>query len=86
VAFLEPSSIISYPFENSLPVKKTFNFVLGTFKQKLFLKKTKSFYMRTALRPLFATGAETSYFGMENVKKCNSMKTPMMPLRCGILY
>jgi NADH dehydrogenase len=24
---------------------------------------------------VFATGAETSYFGMENVKKCNSMKT-----------
>jgi len=69
-AFLEPSSI-SYPFRKFFAGKKNLQFRLGDLKQvvpeenKVILHNGELHYDQL----VFATGAETSYFGMENVKK-----------------
>lgn len=69
-AFLEPSSI-SYPFRKFFAGKKNLQFRLGQVKavlpeeNKVVLHNGELFYDQL----VFATGAETSYFGMENVKK-----------------
>jgi NADH dehydrogenase len=68
--FLEPSSI-SYPFRKFFKGKKNLNFRLGEFlevvqhENKIILDNGELFYDYL----VFATGAETNYFGMENVKK-----------------
>jgi NADH dehydrogenase len=59
-AFLEPSSI-SYPFRKFFAGKKNLQFRLG----EIILNNGEINYDYL----VFATGAETSYFGMENVKK-----------------
>lgn len=69
-AFLEPSSI-SYPFRKFFSGKKNLKFRLGTL---LAVNTTENEIIlhNGALKYdflVFATGAETSYFGMENVKK-----------------
>jgi NADH dehydrogenase len=69
-AFLEPSSI-SYPFRKFFAGKKNLQFRLGQLKtvvpeeNKVILHNGELSYDHL----VFATGAETSYFGMENVKK-----------------
>jgi NADH dehydrogenase len=69
-AFLEPSSI-SYPFRKFFAGKKNLQFRLGEL-QKVVLAENKIILNNGELHYdhlVFATGAETSYFGMENVKK-----------------
>jgi NADH dehydrogenase len=69
-AFLEPSSI-SYPFRKFFAGKKNLQFRLGELQQvvpaenKVILNNGELPYDYL----VFATGAETSYFGMENVMK-----------------
>ena len=69
-AFLEPSSI-SYPFRKFFAGKKNLQFRLGNLlkvvpaEKKIILNNGELSYDYL----VFATGAETSYFGMENVKK-----------------
>ncbi len=69
-AFLEPSSI-SYPFRKFFAGKKNLQFRLGevlkvvSAENKIILNNGELHYDHL----VFATGAETSYFGMENVKK-----------------
>ena len=69
-AFLEPSSI-SYPFRKFFAGKKNLQFRLGELQKviptenKIVLNNGELHYDQL----VFATGAETSYFGMENVKK-----------------
>ena len=69
-AYLEPSSI-SYPFRKFFAGKKNLQFRLGEFQEviptenKVILSNGELHYDKL----IFATGAETSYFGMENVKK-----------------
>lgn len=69
-AFLEPSSI-SYPFRKLFAGKKNLQFRLGNLvkvipsENKIILNNGELEYDYL----VFATGAETSYFGMENVKK-----------------
>ena len=69
-AFLEPSSI-SYPFRKFFAGKKNLQFRLGEVlkvipsENKVVLNNGELDYDHL----VFATGAETSYFGMENVKK-----------------
>ena len=69
-AFLEPSSI-SYPFRKFFVGKKNLQFRLGELlkvvpsENKIILNNGEVSYDHL----VFATGAETSYFGMENVKK-----------------
>lgn len=69
-AFLEPTSI-SYPFRKFFVGKKNLSFRLGELQQvipgenKIILNNGELEYDYL----VFATGAETSYFGMENVKK-----------------
>jgi NADH dehydrogenase len=69
-AFLEPSSI-SYPFRKFFAGKKNLHFRLGELEKviptenKIILNNGELVYDHL----VFATGAETSYFGMENVKK-----------------
>jgi NADH dehydrogenase len=69
-AFLEPSSI-SYPFRKFFAGKKNLQFRLGQLEEvvpeenKVILHNGELFYDKL----VFATGAETSYFGLENVKK-----------------
>ena len=69
-AFLEPSSI-SYPFRKFFAGKKNLQFRLGEL-QKVIPAENKIILNNGELQYdhlVFATGAETSYFGMENVKK-----------------
>ena len=69
-AFLEPSSI-SYPFRKFFAGKKNLQFRLGEL-QKVIPSENKIILNNGELQYdhlVFATGAETSYFGMENVKK-----------------
>ncbi|MNP99839.1 NADH dehydrogenase [compost metagenome] len=69
-AFLEPSSI-SYPFRKFFAGKKNLQFRLGEL-QKVIPAENKIILSNGELTYdylVFATGAETSYFGMENVKK-----------------
>jgi NADH dehydrogenase len=69
-AFLEPSSI-SYPFRKFFAGKKNLQFRLGDL-QKVVPEENKIILHNGELhydQLVFATGAETSYFGMENVKK-----------------
>jgi len=69
-AYLEPSSI-SYPFRKFFAGKKNLQFRLGELQRviptenKIILNNGELSYDHL----VFATGAETSYFGMENVKK-----------------
>ncbi len=69
-AFLEPTSI-SYPFRKFFAGKKNLEFRLGEFqsvntaKNTIILNNGEIKYDKL----VFATGAETSYFGMENVKQ-----------------
>ena len=69
-AFLEPSSI-SYPFRKLFKGKTNLHFRLGEFKKviagqnKIILADGELSYDYLVI----ATGAETSYFGMENVRK-----------------
>lgn len=76
-AFLEPSSI-SYPFRKLFFGKKNIHFRLGELlkvvpaENKIILSNGELQYDYL----VFATGAETNYFGMENVKqKAIPMKT-----------
>lgn len=68
--YLEPSSI-SYPFRKFFAGKKNLQFRLGELQRvlasenKIILNNGELHYDHL----VFATGAETSYFGMENVKK-----------------
>ena len=69
-AYLEPSSI-SYPFRKFFAGKKNLQFRLGEV-QRVIPTENKIILNNGELRYdylVFATGAETSYFGMENVKK-----------------
>ena len=69
-AYLEPSSI-SYPFRKFFAGKKNLQFRLGEV-QRVIPTENKIILNNGELRYdhlIFATGAETSYFGMENVKK-----------------
>lgn len=69
-AYLEPSSI-SYPFRKFFAGKKNLNFRLGEVlsvnqsESKVILNNGELFYDQL----VFASGAETSFFGMENVQK-----------------
>ena len=69
-AFLEPSSI-SYPFRKFFAGKKNLQFRLGELlsvvpaENKVILSNGELTFDHL----VFATGAETSYFGMENVMK-----------------
>lgn len=69
-AYLEPSSI-SYPFRKLFAGKKNLQFRLGELlrvipaENKIILNNGELHYDHL----VFATGAETNYFGMENVKK-----------------
>jgi NADH dehydrogenase len=69
-AFLEPSSI-SYPFRKFFAGKRNLQFRLGELlkviptENKIILDNGELNYDYL----VFATGAETSYFGMDNVKK-----------------
>lgn len=69
-AFLEPSSI-SYPFRKFFAGKKNLQFRLGELQKvlpdtnKIILNNGELDYDHL----VFATGAETNFFGMENVKK-----------------
>ena len=68
-AYLEPSSI-SYPFRKFFAGKKNLKFRLGEvisvnqLENKVILDNGELFYDQL----VFASGAETSYFGMENVQ------------------
>ena len=81
-AFLEPSSI-SYPFRKFFAGKKNLEFRLGELLQvnqarnSITLNNGDLYYDKL----VFATGAETNYFGMENVKQ-NSI--PMKTLNDAI--
>lgn len=69
-AYLEPSSI-SYPFRKFFAGKKNLQFRLGEV-QRVIPSENKIILNNGELQYdylVFATGAETSYFGMENVKK-----------------
>lgn len=69
-AYLEPSSI-SYPFRRLFRKKPNVQFRLGEL-QSVNLAENKVILNNGELeydQLIFATGAETSYFGMENVKK-----------------
>lgn len=68
--FLEPSSI-SYPFRKLLKENKNIRFWLGEFSEVLPSEnKIKLSNGELAYDYLvFATGTESNYFGMENVKK-----------------
>jgi NADH dehydrogenase len=69
-AYLEPSSI-SYPFRKFFAGKKNLQFRLGEL-QKVIPQENKIILNSGELEYdylVFANGAETSYFGMENVKK-----------------
>ncbi|MBS1915603.1 MAG: NAD(P)/FAD-dependent oxidoreductase [Bacteroidetes bacterium] len=69
-AFLEPSSI-SYPFRKLFRNKKNIGFRLGEL-QKVVPAENKIILDNGELHYdylVFATGAETNYFGMENVKR-----------------
>lgn len=69
-AYLEPSSI-SYPFRKFFAGKKNLQFRLGEV-QRVIPNENKIILNNGELRYdhlVFATGAETSYFGMDNVKK-----------------
>jgi len=69
-AFLEPSSI-SYPFRKFFAGKKNLQFRLGEL-QKVIPEENKVILHNGELNYdylVFATGAETSFFGMENVMK-----------------
>ena len=69
-AFLEPSSI-SYPFRKFFAGKKNLQFRLGEL-QKVIPSENKIILNNGELQYdylVFATGAETNFFGMENVKK-----------------
>lgn len=69
-AFLEPSSI-SYPFRKFFAGKKNLHFRLGEFikvipeENKIVLNNGELNYDQLVI----ATGAETTYFGMENIQK-----------------
>lgn len=69
-AFLEPSSI-SYPFRKFFAGKKNLHFRLGELEKviptenKIILNNGELHYDHL----VFATGAETNFFGMENVQK-----------------
>ncbi len=69
-AFLEPTSI-SYPFRKLFSNKKNVHFRLGNLKKlmpeqnKIVLEDGEIGYDQL----VFATGAETNYFGIENVKQ-----------------
>jgi NADH dehydrogenase len=82
-AFLEPSSI-SYPFRKFFAGKKNLQFRLGNLlkvnasENKIILNNGELEYDYL----VFATGAETSYFGMKNVEK-NSI--PMKTLNDAIV-
>lgn len=69
-AFLEPSSI-SYPFRKFFVGKRNLNFRLGEVSR--IDQERNIVYLNNGELPydhlVFATGAETNYFGMENVKK-----------------
>ncbi|TRX16740.1 NAD(P)/FAD-dependent oxidoreductase [Flavobacterium franklandianum] len=68
--YLEPSSI-SYPFRKFFAGKKNLHFRLGEL-QRVLPSENKIILNNGELQYdhlVFATGAETSYFGMENVKK-----------------
>jgi len=68
--YLEPSSI-SYPFRKFFAGKKNLQFRLGEL-QRVLASENKIILNNGELQYdhlVFATGAETSYFGMENVKK-----------------
>jgi NADH dehydrogenase len=76
-AFLEPTSI-SYPFRKLFDGKTNLHFRLGELKKviagenKIILADGELTYDYL----VFATGAETSYFGMENVRQhATPMKT-----------
>jgi NADH dehydrogenase len=69
-AFLEPSSI-SYPFRKFFAGKKNLQFRLGEL-QKVIPSENKIILNNGELQYdhlVFATGCETNFFGMENVKK-----------------
>ena len=69
-AFLETSSI-SYPFRKMYRNKKNINFHIGEF-QKVNLPENKVILSTGELNYdylVLATGAETNYFGMENVRR-----------------
>ncbi len=69
-AFLEPSSI-SYPFRKFFAGKKNLQFRLGIM-QKVVPEENLVILNNGELKYdylVFATGAETSFFGMENVMK-----------------
>lgn len=69
-AFLEPSSI-SYPFRKLFYGKTNLHFRLGELK-KVITAENKIILADDELSYdylVFATGAETNYFGMENVRK-----------------
>ena len=76
-AFLEPSSI-SYPFRKLFTDKKNLHFRLGELvkiiPEKNIIELTNGELEYDYL--VFATGAETNFFGMENVKQNSiAMKT-----------
>ncbi|RZJ67133.1 MAG: NAD(P)/FAD-dependent oxidoreductase, partial [Flavobacterium sp.] len=69
-AYLEPSSI-SYPFRKFFHGRKNLQFRLGEL-QSVNMAENKVVLNNGELeydQLIFATGAETNYFGMENVKK-----------------
>ncbi|RZJ74704.1 MAG: NAD(P)/FAD-dependent oxidoreductase, partial [Flavobacterium sp.] len=69
-AYLEPSSI-SYPFRKFFHGRKNLQFRLGEL-QSVNMAENKVVLNNGELeydQLVFATGAETNYFGMENVKK-----------------
>ena len=69
-AFLEPSSI-SYPFRKFFAGKKNLNFRLGEF-QRVIPAENRIILDNGELNYdylVFATGTETNYFGMDNVKR-----------------
>src|SRR5258705_3475325 len=69
-AFLETSNI-SYPFRKLFRNKKNIRFHIGEF-QKVNLPENKVMLSTGELNYdylVLATGAETNYFGIENVKK-----------------
>lgn len=76
-AFLEPTSI-SYPFRKFFAGKKNLEFRLGEFQSVNTATNTVKLHNGKVKydKLVFATGAETSYFGMENVRKYSiPMKT-----------
>lgn len=69
-AFLEPSSI-SYPFRKFLRSRQNVHFRMATL-EKIIPEENKILTSNGALSYdilVLATGAETNYFGMENVKR-----------------